>query len=91
MSKGSPGDLEHFPKWCRPGIHWYPTHFRRRRGNGWGTEVYSKSENALRVVIPGGGGVVAFPGTHFVGEEEVDPPTEPTTYRKIVDSAIKRK
>jgi hypothetical protein len=42
-------------------------------------------------VIPGGGGVVAFPGTHFVGEEEVDPPTEPTTYRKIVDSAIKRK
>jgi hypothetical protein len=29
--------LEHFPDW-------YPTHFRKKRGNGWGTGVYSKSE-----------------------------------------------
>jgi hypothetical protein len=28
-------------------LHWYPTHFRNKRGNGWGTEVYSKSEKAL--------------------------------------------
>jgi hypothetical protein len=40
-------DLEHFRKLCRPGLHWYPTHFRNKRGNGWGTGVYSKSENAL--------------------------------------------
>ena len=39
--------LEHFRKLCRPGLHWYPTHFRNKRGNGWGTGVYSKSENAL--------------------------------------------
>ena len=39
--------LEHFAEWCRPGFHWYPTHFRKKRGNGWGTGVYSKSENAL--------------------------------------------
>jgi hypothetical protein len=42
--------LKHFPEWCRPGFHWYPTHFRKKRGNGWGTEVYSKSEIALKPV-----------------------------------------
>jgi glycerol-3-phosphate dehydrogenase subunit C len=40
-------ELEQFAKWCRPGIHWYPTHFRKKRGNGWGTEVYSKRQTAL--------------------------------------------
>jgi hypothetical protein len=40
--------LEHFAEWCRPGFHWYPTHFRKKRGNGWGTGVYNKSENALK-------------------------------------------
>jgi hypothetical protein len=39
--------LEHFLKWCRPESRWFPTHFRKKRGNGWGTEVYSKCENAL--------------------------------------------
>src|ERR1039458_2116147 len=39
--------LGHFPKWRRPGIHWYSTHFRKKRGNGWGTEVYGKTQNAL--------------------------------------------
>jgi hypothetical protein len=42
--------LEHFPEWCRPGFHWYPTHFRKKHGNGWGTEVYSKSEIALMIL-----------------------------------------
>jgi hypothetical protein len=40
-------ELEHFLEWCRPEFHWYPTHFRKKRGNGWGTEVYGKRENAL--------------------------------------------
>jgi hypothetical protein len=31
----------------RPEFHWYPTHFRKKRGNGWGTEVYRKREIAL--------------------------------------------
>ena len=43
--------LEHFRKLCRPGLHWYPTHFRNKRGNGWGTGVYSKSENALAAKV----------------------------------------
>ena len=43
--------LEHFWELCRPGLHWYPTHFRNKRGNGWGKGVYSKSENALRTVV----------------------------------------
>jgi hypothetical protein len=39
--------LEHFRKLCRPVLHWYPTHFPNKRGNGRGTGVYSKSKNAL--------------------------------------------
>ena len=45
--------LEHFPGWCRPGFHGYPTHFRKKRGNGWGTEVYSKCKNALEIELSG--------------------------------------
>jgi hypothetical protein len=45
--------LEHFLEWCRPEFHWYPTHFRKKRGNGWGTEVYGKRENALTLECEG--------------------------------------
>ena len=45
--KGVENALEHFSKWRKPGIDWYPTHFRQKSGNGWGTEVYGKTQNAL--------------------------------------------
>jgi hypothetical protein len=32
---------------CRSKVHWHPTHSAKKPRNGWGTAVYSKSENAL--------------------------------------------
>jgi len=40
--------LEYFWKLCRPQL-WLASHpFRRKTRKGWGTEVYSKSQNALK-------------------------------------------
>ena len=32
-------------------MRWYPTHFRNKRGNGWGTGVYSKSDGNLETQV----------------------------------------
>jgi hypothetical protein len=47
--------LEHFRELCRPGFCRYPTHSAEKRGMDRGTEVYSKSENALDKMTVGAG------------------------------------
>ncbi|MDR3724499.1 MAG: hypothetical protein P4K83_08440 [Terracidiphilus sp.] len=39
-------------KRCRPKVHCYPTHLRTKRGNGWGTEVYSKRPLVRILLLP---------------------------------------
>jgi hypothetical protein len=34
-------------QWCGPGFHGYPTHFRKKRGNGWGTVLLMDGDGSL--------------------------------------------
>jgi hypothetical protein len=63
------GRLGQIGRTCRQKVHRSPTHSAEQPRNGWGTEVYSKSENALDRDAVGGVAAGPLPEGAFEGVE----------------------